>query len=109
MSRTAVVIGCGPGLYREAKIVSSSRHKYYQNNYNPSGQNGGNYAKNASARSKSEGVPPGDINLEGYPRATVLVNNSSSSQEELFHPMGKDDIMVTRSVMVSASDPRDSR
>lgn len=98
----AVIIGCGPGLYREAKIVSSSRNKYYNNDSNGAGV----YGKVTNGRSRTGAAGP-DIDLLNYPRATVQVDNSSS-QEELVR--GRDNITVTRSIIVSRDIPNiDSR
>ena len=95
MLPTAVIIGCGPGLYREAKVISSSRNKYYNES-----NGAGIYGKGATGRSRATGIQP-DIDLQSYPRATVQVDNTSS-QEELVH--NGDNIMVTRSIMVSRND-----
>jgi hypothetical protein len=100
-SLIAVVIGCGPGLYREIKVVSSTRHEYYRGDYNA-----GPYVKNASGRSHPN--THDDIKLQSYPRATTHIVNESSSQEELVDAARGDKIMVTRSVVVSA-DMTDGR
>lgn len=99
----AVIVGCGPGLYREIKVISSTRRGYDDNNY----QNSGPYIKQGksgrSGRSAQETDIDADINLGDYPRGTTRILNESSSQEELVEvgPSKGDKIVVTRSVMVS--------
>lgn len=95
----AVIIGCGPGLYREAKVVSSSRQNYYGGNQYH--RHDGPYPLGSGSRNKSAAGGP-DIKLHSYPRAVVNINNEGSSQEDLV--TGKDKIMVTRSVTVRDHD-----
>ncbi|KAM0631099.1 hypothetical protein D7B24_005479 [Verticillium nonalfalfae] len=87
---TAVIIGCGPGLFRKAKAVSKSRNNYY------------NMGVPGSSKPKSKSANGNDIDMQAY-RNTVQINNDTSSQEELVHIRGRDKIVVTQSVMVSSS------
>ncbi|EEY16474.1 conserved hypothetical protein [Verticillium alfalfae VaMs.102] len=89
-SAIAVIIGCGPGLFRKAKAVSKSRNNYY------------NMGVPGSSKPKSKSAHGNDIDMQAY-RNTVQINNDTSSQEELVHMRGRDKIVVTQSVMVSSS------
>ncbi|KAG7145040.1 hypothetical protein HYQ46_006211 [Verticillium longisporum] len=89
-SAIAVIIGCGPGLFRKAKAVSKSRNNYY------------NMGVPGSSKPKSKSAHGNDIDLQAY-RNTVQINNDTSSQEELVNMGGRDKIVVTQSVMVSSS------
>ncbi|KAM0324374.1 hypothetical protein ACHAQA_008155 [Verticillium albo-atrum] len=89
-SAIAVLIGCGPGLFRKAKAVSKSRNNYY------------NMGAADSSKPKSRTANGQDINLQLY-RNTVQIDNNTGSQEELVNLGRRDKIMVTQSVMVSSS------
>jgi len=105
---------CGPGLYREIKVISSTRRGYDSNNYQHASSNNGPYFQQGrSGRSGRSGAARDldgetEIDLGDYqPRAMTRIVNESSSQEELVHVgpgtgMGKgEQILVTRSVVVS--------
>lgn len=94
----AVIIGCCPGLYREAKIISSKSNNYYPER----GYNGGyRFGSNGQHRSESHGP---DIRLSNYPRPGVKDRDDGSSQEDLVETLDKNQIMVTRSVHVREQD-----
>lgn len=78
----AVIIGCGPGLYRKAKTIYQTRHGsrpsrgYVQ------------YANsNSGARVQQEGIVLGDYSSSKRSRAMSgsKMNDATSSQEELRH------------------------
>ncbi|KAL2202670.1 hypothetical protein CC79DRAFT_1372833 [Sarocladium strictum] len=113
-SAVAMIIACGPGLYREIKVISSTRRGYDSNNYQHASSNNGPYFQQGrSGRSGRSGAARDldgetEIDLGDYqPRAMTRIVNESSSQEELVHVepgkgMGKgEQILVTRSVVVS--------
>ncbi|EGY19316.1 uncharacterized protein VDAG_09776 [Verticillium dahliae VdLs.17] len=89
-SAIAVIIGCGPGLFRKAKAISKSRNNYY------------NMGVPGSSKPKSKSAHGNDMDMQAY-RNTVQINNDTSSQEELVNMRGRDKIVVTQSVMVSSS------
>jgi hypothetical protein len=104
----AIIIACGPGLYREIKVISSTRRGYDDNSYQHRSDTGP-YFKGRSGRSgRSAQNTDADINLGDYPRATTRILNESSSQEELVEPGKGDKIMVTRSVLVSQNSKESS-
>lgn len=107
--RIAIIIACGPGLYREIKVIQSTRKGYDDNGYQHRSGTGPYYQQGRSGRSgrsAHDDDDDNDLNLGDYPRATTRIMNESSSQEELVHgESGKlDKIVVTRSVLVSGND-----
>lgn len=107
VARAVIIIGCGPGLYRESRVISSMRRGYDGNRYSRS-DNTAPYIKQRPSASghtgRSAQDPDTDINLSDYPRAVTQILNESSSQEELVNnePVCKGGrVTVTRSVMVS--------
>ncbi|KAI6778064.1 uncharacterized protein J7T54_007672 [Emericellopsis cladophorae] len=100
----AVIIGCGPGLYREAKVLKSGGRLTYNQNYdyNP----GGGYIKATSGRSRNkyEDGTLNDNEMMNCPRATAQINNPSDSEEDLFPQRGGKNIRVTTSVVVSQNE-----
>lgn len=102
---TAILIGCGPGLYRESKVISSSRRANYPGAYDyPSG--GGYIKATGGSRSKSGVTGNDDVEMHNYSRATAQARTNSDSQEELVYPERSSKIMVTKSVMVSGEEVR---
>jgi len=101
---SAVIIGCCPGLYREAKIISSKSNNNYYNNrgYNP----GGGYRFGSSGQHRSESRVAGgpDIRLESYPQPAAKDRDDGSSQEDLVETLDKNQIRVTRSVHVRETE-----
>lgn len=99
----AVLIGCGPGLYRESKVLSSSRRAQYQGAYDyPTA--GGYIKATGNSRSKTGATVDNDVEMHNYSRASAQVKTNSDSQEELVYPERSSKIMVTTSVMVSGEE-----
>jgi hypothetical protein len=95
---TAVIIGCSPGLYREAKIISSKSNNYYPGRgYNQ----GYRFGSNGQHRCESHGP---DIRLNSYPRPAAKDHDDGSSQEDLVRTLDKNQIRVTRTVHVRDQD-----
>ncbi|KAH8168496.1 hypothetical protein LIA77_11760 [Sarocladium implicatum] len=108
-SAVAIIIACGPGLYREIQVIQSTRKGYENNGYQQRTVAEPYYQHDRSGhsgRSAHVNDDDDDLNLGDYPRATTRIMNESSSQEELVRgePGKVDQIMVTRSVLVSGND-----
>ncbi|EMD68273.1 hypothetical protein GGP41_001818 [Bipolaris sorokiniana] len=90
-SSVAIIVGCGPGLYRKAKSVRSNTPSYA---YNSRGYIKTSDSRRANAEKHSE-------ELYGLPINTKISGRSSEgSKEELIENDGAGKITVTKSVTV---------
>jgi hypothetical protein len=93
----AVIVGCGPGLYRKARAVATSRQQYYYDNKG--------YIKTGSSKAKAGVVNSknGDtIQMKTWPATTVVETRGiGGSQEELVRDVEAGRIQVTQSFNVS--------
>jgi hypothetical protein len=95
-SSVAIMVGCGPGLYRKAKAVYSNTlvHAYNSRGYIKTTENG----RTATKRNIDDEY--------GFPMKTISTDiaargNSGSSEEEFVGQDTSGRILVTRSVVVS--------
>lgn len=90
-SSVAIIVGCGPGLYRKAKSVSSNTPSYA---YNSRGYIKTSDSRRANAEKHSE-------ELYGLPTKTEISGRSSEgSKEDLIENNGARKITVRKSVTV---------
>ena len=108
---SAVMIGCGPGLYRKAKSVYKTHAASYGNSHGYARYNNGT---DPQPRSGAR-----DIELAHTPKAfrtTTFIksgrsynnNDANSSQEELAYTGQDTGITVTKSVTVGVHEKQDA-
>ncbi|KAK7978418.1 WD domain-containing protein [Apiospora saccharicola] len=103
-SAVAVMVGCGPGLYRKAKSVNRSTSTF--------ALEAGRYVKQAdgsrsrrSVRNRAQLREVNEIAMEPFPVTTISKSESrhadGGSKEELVRKVSQGQITVTRSVRIS--------
>ena len=104
-SSVAVIVGCGPGLYRKAKSVNKTHGKYsLEAGQCTKKHDGSHSAGGRSINSRRQCSVGNEIPLEAFPVTTIRASegvHAEGSKEGLVTKDSEGLIMVTTSVRIS--------